>query len=92
MIFANTIMDNNKKIFGLRRNVFFLGLVSLFNDFSSEMAYSVMPAFLTVVLGAPPIFLGFMEGFVDAFSSVLKIFSGWLSDKLGRRKGGGGGG
>lgn len=79
-------MLDNRRIFGLRRNVFFLGLVSLFNDFSAEMVYSVMPAFLTTVLGAPPIFLGFMEGFVDATASVLKIFSGWLSDKLGRRK------
>lgn len=77
---------DDRRIFGLRRNVFFLGLVSLFNDFSAEMVYSVMPAFLTTVLGAPPIFIGFMEGFVDALASVLKIFSGWLSDKLGRRK------
>ncbi len=74
------------RIFGLRRNVFFLGLVSLFNDFSAEMVYSVMPAFLTTVLGAPPIFIGFMEGFVDATASVLKIFSGWLSDRVGKRK------
>lgn len=74
------------RIFGLRKNVFFLGLVSLFNDFSAEMVYAVMPAFLTTVLGAPPVFLGFMEGFVDAFASVFKIFSGWLSDKVGARK------
>lgn len=74
------------RIFGLRKNVFFLGLVSLFNDFSAEMVYGVMPAFLTTVLGAPPVFLGFMEGFVDAFASVFKIFSGWLSDKVGARK------
>jgi len=65
-----------KKIFGLRKNVFFLGLVSLFNDFSAEMMYSVMPAFLTVVLGAPPIFVGFIEGLADALASVLKIFFG----------------
>ncbi|MDO8584809.1 MAG: MFS transporter [bacterium] len=76
----------DKRILGLRRNVFFLGLVSFFNDFSAEMVYSVMPAFLTVVLGAPPVFLGFMEGFVDAFASIFKIFSGWLSDKVGARK------
>ncbi|MBI2075581.1 MAG: MFS transporter [Candidatus Harrisonbacteria bacterium] len=79
-------MNNGNRIFGLRRNVFFLGLVSFFNDFSAEMVYAVMPAFLTTVLGAPPIFLGFMEGFVDAFASTFKIFSGWLSDKVGQRK------
>lgn len=75
-----------KRIFGLVPNVFFLGLVSLFNDFSSEMIYSVMPAFLTTVLGAPAIFVGFMEGFADALASFLKIFAGWFSDRLGKRK------
>lgn len=79
-------MDNDKRIFGLRRNVFWLGLVSLFNDFSAEMMYSVMPGFLTVVLGAPPIFVGFIEGFADALASVLKIYFGWFSDKIGKRK------
>ncbi|MEK7192049.1 MAG: MFS transporter [Patescibacteria group bacterium] len=75
-----------RRIFGLVPNVFFLGLVSLFNDFSSEMVYSVMPAFLTVVLGAPPVFVGFIEGFADALASFLKIFAGWFSDRIGKRK------
>lgn len=75
-----------KRIFGLVPNVFFLGLVSLFNDFSSEMVYSVMPAFLTVVLGAPPILVGLIEGFADALASFLKIFAGWFSDRIGKRK------
>ncbi|MDP3999529.1 MAG: MFS transporter [bacterium] len=75
-----------KRIFGLRKNVFWLGIVSLINDFSSEMVYSVMPAFLTVVLGAPAVLVGFLEGFADALASVLKIYFGWLSDKLGKRK------
>lgn len=75
-----------KRIFGLVPNVFFLGLVSLLNDFSSEMVYSVMPAFLTIVLGAPPVFVGFVEGFADALASFLKIFSGWFSDRIGKRK------
>lgn len=75
-----------RKIFGLRPNVFFLGLVSLFNDFSSEMMYSVMPGFLTTVLGAPPVFVGFIEGFADALASIFKIYFGWLSDKLKKRK------
>lgn len=75
-----------KRIFGLVPNVFFLGLVSLLNDFSSEMIYSVMPAFLTTVLGAPAFFIGFLEGFADALASFLKIFAGWFSDKIGKRK------
>lgn len=73
-------------IFGLRRNVFFLGLVSLFNDFSNEMIQSVMPAFLAVTLGVPPVGIGLIEGAADAVASFLKIFSGWFSDKIGRRK------
>lgn len=59
--------------------------MSLFNDFSAEMIISVMPAFL-VSLGATPIFIGFLEGFADAVASFLKIYSGWLSDKLRKRK------
>ncbi len=75
-----------KRIFGLVPNVFFLGLVSLLNDFSSEMIYAVMPAFLVTVLGAPAVFVGLLEGFADALASVLKIVSGWFSDKIRRRK------
>lgn len=78
--------QGDRRIFGLRKNVFWLGLVSLFNDFSAEMMYSVMPGFLTVVLGAPPVFVGFIEGFADALASVLKIYFGWFSDKIGKRK------
>ncbi len=75
-----------KKIFGLNPNVFFLGLVSFFNDFSAEMVIAVLPAFLTTTLGAAPIFLGVMEGAADALASFWKIVSGWFSDKIRRRK------
>ena len=75
-----------EKIFGVRRNVFFLGLVSFFNDFSSEMVQSVMPVFLTVALGAPAFFVGLIEGVADALSSVFKLVSGYVSDKIGKRK------
>jgi MFS family permease len=73
-------------IFGLRRNVFFLGLVSLFNDFSNQMIQSVMPAFLAITLGISPVGIGLIEGGADAVASFLKIFSGWFSDKIGKRK------
>ena len=83
-------MSSNEKkenrILGLNRNVFFMGLVSLFNDFSNEMIQSVMPAFLTITLGASPAAIGLIEGLADAASSVLRIFSGWLSDCTGKRK------
>jgi len=75
-----------EKILGVRKNVFYLSLVSLFNDFSSEMIYSVMPAFLTKVLGAPIWFIGFLEGSADALVNILKIFSGRLSDYYNKRK------
>jgi len=78
--------NKEKKLFGLSPNIFFLGLVSLFNETSSAMVYSVMPAFLTVVLGAPPILVSFIEGFADALASFLKIYFGWLSDRLRKRK------
>ncbi|MEK7478610.1 MAG: MFS transporter, partial [Patescibacteria group bacterium] len=78
--------DKDKKILGLRRNVFWLGIVSLFNDFSGEMVYSVMPGFLSAVFGAPPILIGFLEGFADALASFLKIYFGWFSDKIKKRK------
>ena len=80
---------NEKKenrVLGLNRNVFFMGLVSLFNDFSNEMIQSVMPAFLTITLGASPAVIGLIEGLADAASSILRIFSGWLSDCTGKRK------
>ncbi|GIW65498.1 MAG: MFS transporter [Candidatus Parcubacteria bacterium] len=77
---------NKKKILGVNKNVFYLSLVSLFNDFSSEMVYSIMPVFLTRVLGAPIWFVGFLEGFAEALNNILKIFSGRLADYLNRRK------
>ena len=79
-------VEKNDKILGLQRNAFFLGLVSLFNDFSNEMIQSVMPVFLGVVLGLPPLAIGAIEGVADAVASFLKIISGWVSDKTGERK------
>ncbi len=76
----------HKKIFGLVPNVFWLGLVSFFNDFSNEMVKAVLPVFLTVTLGASAAFVGFYEGIADALASFLRIFSGWLSDKIKKRK------
>jgi MFS family permease len=73
-------------IWGIKRNVFFLGLVSFFNDFSAQMVQSVMPVFLTVVLGAPAFFVGLIEGTADASASVFRLISGWISDKIGKRK------
>lgn len=71
---------------GVSRNVFILGLVSLWTDVSSEMIYPLVPLFLTRVLGAPVAMVGVIEGLAEATASVLKGVSGWLSDRIGRRR------
>lgn len=75
-----------RKIFGLNPNIFFLGLISFLTDVSSEMIFTLLPLFLANVLGAATVIIGFIEGVAESTASLLRIFSGWLSDKLGRRK------
>jgi len=75
-----------KRIFGLNPNIFFLGLVSFLTDVSSEMIFTLLPLFLANVLGAAVVIIGFIEGVAESTASLLKIFSGWLSDRLGKRK------
>lgn len=71
---------------GIKKNVFVLGLVSLFTDISSEMIYPLVPIFLTSVLGAPVVIVGLIEGIAESTASILKTFSGWLSDRFEKRK------
>jgi MFS family permease len=74
---------------GLRtipRGVWALGLVSMFMDISSEMIHGLLPVFLVSVLGASTAVVGLIEGVGEATASISKVFSGSLSDKLGRRK------
>ncbi|HET8697536.1 MAG TPA: MFS transporter [Gammaproteobacteria bacterium] len=68
------------------RAVWALGIVSLFMDVSSEMIHSLLPVFLTGVLGASVTAVGFLEGMAEATASITKVFSGTLSDRLGKRK------
>lgn len=75
-----------KKIWGFPRNVFFMGWVSLFTDISSEMIVSVLPLFLSNVIGASKTTIGIIEGIAESTASILKVFSGWLSDLFQRRK------
>ena len=63
-----------------------LGFVSLFMDISSEMIRGLLPVFLTSVLGASTEMVGLIEGVGEATASISKLFSGWVSDKLGKRK------
>ena len=63
-----------------------LGFVSLFTDMSSEMAYTQIPLFLTGVLGASAISVGLIEGIAESTASLLRIVSGYWSDRSGQRK------
>jgi MFS family permease len=66
-------------------NVIVAGIASLLTDISTEMTYPLIPLYLAA-LGAPPAALGVIEGFAESTASLLKVFSGWFSDKLRRRK------
>jgi MFS family permease len=70
----------------LPRNVWAVGLTSFFMDISSEMVLNILPLFLANVLGVQTSIIGLIEGLAEATASILKLFSGWLSDKLGGRK------
>ena len=71
---------------GLSRNTFLLAFASLFADISTEMLYPVLPIFLTQTLKASGSIAGLVEGIAQATRNIVQGFSGWLSDKLQRRK------
>ena len=75
-----------KNLFNLDPDIIKLGTVSFFTDLSSEAIFSVFSVFFTVIIGAPASLLGIIEGFSDFSASSLDYFSGWLSDKIGKRK------
>ena len=70
----------------LAPNVLALGAVSFFTDASSEMIYPLLPLFITTTLGGSAVFVGAIEGTADSVSALLKLASGWLSDRTRRRK------
>lgn len=67
-------------------NVIILGLASFLTDVSSEMVYPLLPLYLTTRLGATPAIVGLIEGVAESLASLLKVFSGYISDRLQRRK------
>ena len=75
-----------KAMTGITKNVVVISLVSFFNDIASEMIYPIVPIFLTTVLGAPVTVVGLIEGIAESTASILRVFSGWFSDKFQRRK------
>jgi MFS family permease len=70
----------------ISKDVKLLGVTSLFTDFASEMIFPILPIFLTVTLGAPVVLVGLIEGVAESTASILKTFSGYISDKLRMRK------
>ena len=68
------------------KNIVFLGLVSFFADISSEMVYPLIPLYLTSAFGATPVLVGIIEGIAESVASLLKVFSGYISDKYKRKK------
>lgn len=70
----------------LPRNVWAVSLTSFFMDISSEMVINILPLFLSNVLGVGTNVIGLIEGIAEATASLLKVFSGWLSDQLRARK------
>lgn len=78
-------MTDGKRALG--RNVISLGVVSFFTDVASEMMYPLLPVFLASVLGASASFIGVIEGTAESVASLLKLASGWWSDRVKSRKG-----
>lgn len=67
-------------------NIILLGITSLLTDISSEMVYPILPIYLVTKLGASPAILGFIEGIAESLASLIKVFSGYFSDKIKSRK------
>lgn len=67
-------------------NVILLGLVSFFADISSEMVYPLIPLYLSSRFGATPLLVGFIEGIAESLASLLKVFSGYLTDRTQKKK------
>ncbi|MDY7560686.1 MFS transporter [Pseudomonas sp. 10B1] len=77
----------NAKGLRIPRTIWALGFVSLFMDLSSELVHSLLPVFLVTTLGASALTVGVIEGIAESTAMIVKIFSGAISDLIGRRKG-----
>src|SRR4051794_31593452 len=71
---------------GIPAGVWALGFVSMLMDISSEMIHALLPVYMVTVLGTSALMVGIIEGVAEATASITKIFSGALSDWLGKRK------
>lgn len=78
--------NTSAAIRSLPRTVWAVSLTSFLMDISSEMVINVLPLFLSNVLGVKTNIIGLIEGVAEATASILKVFSGWISDRIGSRK------
>ncbi len=78
-------MKKNKYLKGISSNILLLGVVSFLNDLSSEIIIPILPMFITA-LGGAGLIVGLIGGLQDSISSILKVLSGYWSDRIGRRK------
>ncbi|MFH1140962.1 MAG: MFS transporter, partial [Chloroflexota bacterium] len=81
------VPTSEKRYLGFNQNVFWLGWVSFLTDVSSEMILNLLPLLLKNVLGVGTAVIGVIEGVADSTATLTRLPSGWLSDRLGRRKG-----
>ena len=75
-----------RRLAAVPRDVWALGFVSMCMDISSEMIHSLLPLFLVGTLGASVALVGLIEGIAEATAAITKVFSGWPSDRIGKRK------
>ncbi len=78
--------STRRRIWGLNPNIFFLGIVSLLTDVSTEMIFTLVPLFLCNVLGAGATVVGLIGGLSESTDAIIRIYSGRLSDRIGKRK------
>jgi MFS family permease len=83
---SNRTQPIRRRILRLHPNVFLLGVVSLLTDISSEMIFTLVPLFLVNVLGSATTVVGVVGGISESADAILRIWSGWLSDRIGKRK------
>lgn len=76
----------SKKLLALNPVILVLGLVSFFTDFSSNMIIPILPLYLTTVLHVSVGSIGIIEGIAESTASILKLFSGWITDRMGKYK------
>jgi MFS family permease len=86
MTSESTTPETKPSVRKLPRNVWAVSVTSFLMDVSSEMVLNILPLFLANVLGVQTAIIGVIEGVAEATASVLKLFSGWLSDRLHQRK------